>query len=184
MQTEQHHVVVEDPKGEYWEGAIVDSTTAGVLSARGVVVLPVAAELFHVSAVGGYFKRAWGAGWPLPKHPGLSCPMLLFVTQRQTAVHWVARLVRDVESDERANFNGLVRLTPDSTQALAQRPGFVADDREPAFDLSTLGPEREDGGWLIRGRAKVFAPSDGYMGLALYGAGPGLRVAWAAVSLA
>lgn len=179
----EHHVVVEDPSNEFWEGGIVNAQTANVLAARGVTVLPVAADLFRVSAVGGYFKRSWGAGWELPQHPAIFAPMLLFVTPQQNAIHWCARLVRDVSAGEVARFSGSLRVTPDTTQVQAQRPGFAADEREPAFDLSQLGGERPDGGWVIRGRARCFSAGDGYMGLALYGAGPGLRVAWAAVSL-
>jgi hypothetical protein len=183
MQNGQHHIVVEDLTGDFWEGAIVDAAQAAILASHGVTLLPVDPTLFHLSAVGGYFKRAWGAGWPLPSHPGLVCPMLMFVTQRHQMIRWAARLVRNVDAEKTDRFTGQIRITPDTTQALAQRPGFAADEREPAFDLSMLGAERPEGGWIVRGSARVFSPNDGYLGLGLYGAGPGLRVAWAAVSL-
>lgn len=178
-----HFIVVEEFE-EFWEGAIVSPAQAQEIEGRGAVLLPATPELFRASAVGGYFKRAWGGGWELPRHPALICPMLLFVDRSHHELHWCARLVRDVGAEGVGRFAGQVRMTPDTSQALAQRAGFMADDREPAVDLAALGDEDDGRGWIVRGRARVFASTDGYLGLGLYGAGPGLRVAWVATSLA
>lgn len=73
-------IVVWDPKGDYWEGSLVDDATARIVQTRGGAVLPTTPEHFKRSGCGGFFKRAWGAGWPLDyAAPKLCCPMVLFV---------------------------------------------------------------------------------------------------------
>jgi hypothetical protein len=184
-----HHVVVEDPSGEYWEGGLVESEVAAVLRSRGVCTLPIEPTLVRRSAVGGYFRRSWGAGWSVGTQTvQMHCPLVLFVARGDDnrSLHWAARLVpesADVAgvTGRGGKLTGILRLTGDSGQPGTRSGGFVPSERS-AFDCSTLGRPDERGGWTVYGDAQMLAPDDQMFGCGLYGSAPGLRVAWAAVS--
>jgi len=178
-----HHIVVEDPEGQYFEGSIVDHSVAVQIRGRGGIALPADPTLFREMGNGGYFKRAWGSGWPcdhsIPTH---FCPMTLFLTKEHQIVHWAARLVGDGETAGAA--------PPDSpgTIGFAAVPGrsntMIAPltPQTPPARIRDLGACDEQGGWIIKGHAHARIVADGHHSFALYGTGAGLRVAWAAAT--
>lgn len=178
------HVVVYDPTGEWWEGALVDQQRAIALEGRGVVLLPVSAEQVRASGVGGWSKRSWGAGIPTTGSvPRMIAPLSLFVVPHLRRLSWVARLVRDttVEMPESGPI-GLLRIVSDTSQPMAQAASISSSERSNV-DVSKLGEADENGGWFVRGDAAVHASQLGHAGLSVYGTALGLRLAWAAVSL-
>jgi hypothetical protein len=188
---EAKHVVIWDPSGEYWEGGIVDAEVATPLRGRGVATLPVESNLVGRSAVGGWFKKAWGSGWPLgTSSPRLTCPMVLYVARDANPsvatarrLYFAARLVPDAETLEAVGqgkqLSGMLRFSPDSGQP-GTFSGGVGD--ATAVDPKQLPPPDERGGWTVYGQARVSSPVDGMLGLGIYASAPGLLVAWAAVS--
>jgi hypothetical protein len=184
-----HHVVVLDPRNEYWEGALVDVETAGALRARRVVTLPIEPELVRRSAIGGYFRRSWGSGWPIgTKVPKMHCPMVLFVAKGDGLrnLHWAARLVPESPEiarlvGEGGHLTGTLQLTGDSGQPAASSGGFLPGPGA-SVNAALIGPLDEDGGWTVYGTGLIEAPVDEIFSCALYGAVAGMRVAWAAIS--
>jgi hypothetical protein len=192
--SKQQHVVIWDPSGDYWEGALVDAVdVAPALRARRVATLPVGVELIARSALGGWSKRSWGSGWPLSTTaPRMCCPLALYVTRAIPGVpsacrlNYCARLVpesSEVLEHVRAGgrIAGTIRLAADSGQPGAHAGGLGASD-DTAVDAAALPRPDEDGGWTVYGGARIDSPVDGIFACGLYGAAPGLRVAWAAVS--
>jgi hypothetical protein len=185
----QQHIVVDDPEGEFWEGGLVSAEAdVPVLRARGVTTLPIAPELIGLSAVGGYFRRAWGSGWPLDSAiPQMVCPMMLYVLQGGDPqkvdagairrINCAVRLVRSADIEPR----GSLRLTTSSGQPGVFAGGFSATN-DTHLDVSKLGKPDERGGWTAYMGGTISAPANTLIGFALYGAAPGLRVAWAAIS--
>lgn len=177
-----HFIVVDDPTGEFWSGSLVDSNRNRILEARGVATLPVLPQLAKLSGVGGYAKREWGAGFPLDfAIPKMCCPLTMFCTRDYHNVTWVARLSREPETPPRTVFDGTIRMSADSGQASPFNIGLTTDEKPHA--MRELGKSDNKNGWTIKGRARIQVPQDGHYGFALYGAAPGLRVVWAAVSL-
>lgn len=185
---QKNNIVVYDPKGEWWEGSLVDDKRASLLQARDVVVLPVVTDLFKVSGVGGYHRRAWGAGWSLDSSvPRTISPMTMFCSKELTAIHWAAQIMPDPSfldlisrEENRKMLNGFIRIVADTSQAIAAKCGLQA---EQYVDVRTLTKDQLVGGkFIVRGQAKVTIPGDGHYGFALYGYAPGLRVLWSAVS--
>ena len=190
---ETMHVVVWDPSGEYWEGGLVEAQTGRVLQTRGVATLPIEASLVRRSAVGGYFKRSWGSGWPLNAAvPRLVCPMLLHAVSGDglQRLNWCARLVpvsdnaREVleaRIEEGGTLVGTLRLAPNSGQPGALSGGF-GSTAGTAVRLDKIGKMDANGGWTVYGDASIATMVHGYFGCALYGSIAGIAVAWAAVS--
>lgn len=187
----EEQVVVWDPEGEYWPGALLKApdlnqagqvvTGAGLadaLAARGVVLLPVVPKLFRLSGVGGYAKREWGAGWPMSIGvPRNISPLTMYCTTDYGELHWVARLMGE------GSCEGSLKLVSDASQPNPLRAGLTYDGVMSQVDLRNLGPADKHGGWVVGGRARVKFASDGHYGFGLYGAASSLRVVWAAVSL-
>lgn len=174
------HIVVWDPEGEFWEGGLVDASRARQLEARGVILLPIVPRLFAAGGIGGFHKRAWGAGWPLPPHvPAVHCPLTIHGSKQLRALHWAARLVPENVVGEHS-YDGQLRFMSDLTQANVQHASYLPEGA--AFELSKLGPLDPRGGWIVRGRGSLSPTTDGFMGFAFYGFGPGLKMAWAACS--
>ena len=189
-----HYVIVEDPKGEYWEGSLVDPVTAHRLGQRNVILLPVVPDLFRLSGVGGFSKRAWGAGWsldtPAPKHV---TPLTMFCANVQDSgrqvcnvIRWVARLQHDDTAiqalKDGQKLQGSVRLVPDGNQRCMHRLGM--SQKESPVDFSQYNAVDDRGGWTVGGMATASIPADDHYGFALYGRAPGVRVLWVAASLA
>lgn len=183
-------IVVEDPTGEWWEGALVEESRCRQLESRGVVLLPVLPDLFKRSGVGGFHKRAWGAGHPLhPSRPSIAAPLMLFVSESFEHVHWAARLALDpaylerVKAGEKGIFaSGFLRFVGDASQSNPTKCTLMPTKEA---DLSKLDDRTlvEDG-FIIRGDSRVNFPGDGHYGFAFYGTALGLRVVWSAVSQA
>lgn len=179
-QTKQS-IVVWDPTGDYWEGALVAPQRAEVIRSQGGCVLPAAPELFRLSGVGGFTKRSWGSGWPLNfLHPQLACPLTVLLTEGYRGVHWAIRLVDD-GSREPGQIQGTLRLSSDTSQSYALKASLTPIG-SPILGAN-LGKPDEYGGWTLTGRATVHPPQMGHHGFALYGTMPGCRVAWAALSV-
>jgi len=185
------NIVVWDPAGEWWEGALVpEPEQARELARRGACLLPVVPQLLSAASDAGFFKRAWGKGVALATGgPMPLCPLGLYAVHDMHYLHWAARLVptADVERREDGSHKlvGMLALVPDGTQ----RGGFQAQlegaDRS-RVDLSLLGPPDEAGGWTVGGYARVRQMNDAKVCVCLHGAAMGaraqLRVAWAAVT--
>lgn len=178
-------VVVQDPDGKFWPGAIVDAARANQLRPRGVTLLPVVPALFKLSGVGGYAKREWGSGWPMDETvPRMHSPLTMYCTTELTNFHWAARLVAAPEHGPGAKFQGTLRFAADPGQPLAMKVGLTPDPARPSIDVCKLGPPDVHNGWTIGGTATARVPGDGHYGFAIFGTAPGLRIAWAAISLA
>lgn len=180
-------VIVWDPKGEYWEGALVQPSQEAHLAARGVALLPLDSELLARGGNSGFVKRAWGAGYPLDAGmPRLHCPVTLMLFQEAThVVHWKARLMSDPTFDARAldstfRPGGSLRFVGDGSREHTHHT--TASNISAPIDLRELGPKDERNGWTIGGKVAVRPHLSGHFGFALYGQGEGLRVAWLAVS--
>lgn len=192
-ETHKDWIVVNDPAGEWWEGALCDATRARTLAGRGVVLLPVVPEFFRLSGVGGYFRRSWGSGFPLSRTVPMfaaPCTVALDSTKVQrvatgslvttSEVHWRARLVPVGEAPE--SLQGSLRMASDSAQSLARFAHPVAGTSQ-VIDVTKLGKADDRAGWLIGGKMQLSCPSPGHYGLSLYGYAPGLAVAWVACSV-
>jgi hypothetical protein len=186
-----HHIVVDDPSANFWEGAIVEASRAHELRARRVVTLPIEPGLMSRSAVGGYFRRSWGSGWPISGPvPKMVCPLILYVRREEESfrrIHWVARLVtetRDALEHVRSGNTvlGQLRLASDSGQFGSMTVGLGAPEQWKPIQGSDLGRPDSENGWTVYGDAIITAPTDGMAGFALYGSLQGLAVAWAAIS--
>jgi hypothetical protein len=178
-----HYVVVWDPAGTYWEGALVDAQKARVLSAapHHVVLLPVIPDLFMASSVGGFSKRAWGAGVPLSTHaPRFVAPLTLFMDPKIRGMVWRARLVPDL-GERPARYVGILRFAADTGQRMPNKAMYRELTDHPVA-LEKLGEPDADGGWTVGGEGVATAPSEGHYGFSIYAAAPGLRVVWVAAS--
>lgn len=195
-----HEIVVDDPKGEWDEGSIVDAGRAHQLKQRGVALLPVDTQLLNTCGIAGYMRRGWGAGYPIDSsHPKMNCPLTVYARASSSespsgAVYWAARVVASDAAAERAkrllgrehapNDNGLVgqlQISPDPSQGLALVAGLAAAGTPKL--MKDMGAPDADNGWLITGSAEARFPSNGVYGFGLFGWGPELRVAWAACTV-
>lgn len=191
-----HWIVVWDPQNEWWEGSLVDESRARQLEARGVALLPCMPELFKLAGVGGYAKRAWGAGWPLDYGaPRMACPLTIYMPRADdpagrvrttNTLYWKARIVPSDEVRARllegAVYDGVLRLAADSGQAGPLHAGLTP--RAPAPDFRKLGQPDAHGGWTIGGNGTTTPTVQGFYNYALYGAAPGFRVVWLAATVA
>jgi hypothetical protein len=182
-------IVVEDPRREWNEGSLVEAAKARQLASRGVTLMPVVTRYFR-EGDGGFFKRAWGSGYPLSRDtPRLHCPMVVHldpsvpthgVNRGSTCVvHWRARLVSGEPGTRR---QGQLRLSFDTGQSVVQQVTFAPGYGGPV-NLATIGEPDERGGWTIGGENQANVPLRGHYGFGLYGMGPGLLVTWAALSV-
>ncbi len=178
----KHYVVLEDPNGTYWPGALIESERrANMLRSDGVVLLQCEPLLFSRSGVGGFYKRAWGSGIPLSNlQPKMIVPMTIFVSREFQQLHWCVRLVKDDELKHIEQFNGLLRLSADNSQPGAHVSGLGQPKK--AIALDDLGAPDANNGWTVFGMNEVRPDADGLMGLSFYGMAPGLRLVWAAIS--
>jgi len=179
-------VVAWDPEDKYWEGSIVGHSVAIQIRGRGGVALPVDPALFQVAGNGGFFKRAWGAGWPCdmatPRH---FCPLVIHVTKEHRVLHWAARLVPDeryLDSARSGPPDSPGQITLMALPPRANTYQAPLTPRTTAKRIRDLGPCDDAGGWNIGGETFANVAMDGQHSFSLYGAGTGVRVAWAAIS--
>lgn len=184
---EFQNVVVWDPAGKYWDGSLVGDAVVQQIKGRGGVCLPVDPALFSLSGVGGYFKRAWGAGYPCDHGvPRMFCPMSLYMSTDYRVLHWAARLVPDEAHARRASEVGVEGPGTISIMSYPARANTYAAPVTPVTQvqpLNLLGVVDERGGWTIGGRAHVNPSIEGNHAFALYGTASGLRVVWAAITV-
>lgn len=177
-------IILEDPTGEYWPGSLVTEERANALAARGVASMPVEPSLFHSSAVAGFFRRDWGAGWGIPMVPGPCAAMLLYTVSGLHTLNWSAKIVPTPKLLEEMkagkNPSGLIRLVTDSGQVGVSAGGLSNTDAS-VVDLSNLGEPGTDG-WIVQASARTDASSSTMIGYTLYGHAREMRVAWAALS--
>jgi hypothetical protein len=178
------HVVVHDPSGSYWEGALVDRQTASQLEQlQRVVTLPVMADHFRSSGVGGFAVRRWGAGVPLDSRaPQMICPITLFCVPQVRGLVWKARVMPN--GAPRKQYDGLLRFVADSGQRTPAK-GSYSELSDRVLSLrDELPPIDPEGGWTIGGEGIISAPNEGHYGFSLYASAPGLLAVWVACSLA
>lgn len=179
------NVVVDDPAGEFWEGSLVGKEVAAQVLSRGGATLPVDAGLFRLSGVGGYFRRAWGAGWPIDHmSPQRFCPMALWLPSTHRVLNWVARLAPDARAlaalREGRPLDGQIQVSSEPGRSSGHKAG-LSPEKLPVLGKE-LGPLDERGGWTVGGRARIGLQADAVYEFALYGWLPGARVVWAACS--
>lgn len=173
-----HIVTIYDPEGIEPEGELLTGNRAEVARARGVITLPVEADIIRRSAFAGWAKRAYGKGWQYTSHQGSrGCPIMLHASPQFPAIHWAARLVRDPALGE---VGGSLRLATDTAQLGAHPTGMMPESGP--VQASELGAPDGGGGWIISGRARANIPADMFLALQLYGTLAGARVQWFAVS--
>jgi hypothetical protein len=174
-------VVVEDMSGEYWEGAVVDRQKAHVLEARGVAMLPCVPELFRMSSVAGYSKRAWGAGIAMRALvPEMIAPLTLYCVPSTRGVAWKARLVPD--GPRRGQYEGFVRFSADSGQRSPMNGAYQELGDKPVF-VRELASLDEEGGWVVGGKGLASFGVEGHYGFGIWGTAPGIRVVWVAATM-
>jgi hypothetical protein len=192
IEAHEHWIVVEDPRQKWCEGSLVNSERRRQLSAKGILLLPVCPEMFRSSGVGGYFRRSWGSGYPLPGNvPMYVCPVTLAmdatrtqrldvgVAQVMVRVHWVARIA-PLEGSSAGRL-GQIRLASDSSQQLSRHAPAVPN-KSTVIDLGQLGEPDKRGGWTVHGSMLATPPMPGHYGFGLFGMGAGFAVRWIAAS--
>lgn len=178
-------IVVWDPSGDFWEGSVIPQEQASIIKSRGGAVLPCDTRFFRRAGVAGYMRRGWGAGWPLEHHnPMPFCPMTVFLTPQHKEVYWTARIVpADVGrvKETPGILAGTIQLSPDSNQSPQFQTGMMPDSER--ISVRDLGAIDQYDGWTISGRARIMPTVENYFGFTLYGACPGIRVVWTAMSV-
>lgn len=188
----QEQIVLEDASGNYWPGALIPGPSAPAMRAKGVAMMPVAADLLPApagmprarrNAVLGFFRRDYGAGWQLKPTPEIVCPMVLYVVPGYPVIHWRARIVAPTAAAAQAQRRGQLRICTDSMQSGAGAFGLTIPSGQHV-ELGALGPADDVGGWVVGGKASLHATLEGYAGISLWGSctNGDLRIAWAAVS--
>lgn len=184
--TNNTFIVVEDRSGDWWEGSLVDATRANQLAARGVCLLPVVPDLFRQSGVGGYHKRAWGAGWMLDTAiPRIVAPLTMLCSRELPVLNWCARLVPEASFIDKLKvspdlLSGFIQIAADPGQVHAHKIGVTPAE---TIHMKSLTQDMlVDGSFYVKGTARAIPTADAHFGFGLYGMSPGLRVAWAAVS--
>lgn len=177
----KNFVVVWDPTGDYWEGAIVEAARVADLQTKGVALLPCCPELFSEVPFCGYAKRSWGSGWPIDSNvPRRVCPLALYSPgDPYRQLRWMVRLVGE-------KGRGIpMRLAAGEQRANVIRPSLseVGGAATNMVDVPNLGDPDAAGGWTVGGHALLSMPGPGMFALSLYAANPGMRVAWVAATL-
>lgn len=181
-----NRIVVWDPSGRFWDGAIVSEFDEARMAGNGCVTLPCNAEEFGLAGNSAFSKRSWGSGWPLPVSGAHFAPLAVFKAgEGSKVIHWAARLVADDATLARARAgkqtsHGALQIAGAQSRSGQDTPSIYG---QGGVDLSKLGPPDENDGWNLKGTASFSSPHEGTYGVCLYGYGPGMRVQWLAVSL-
>lgn len=184
--TNPNYIVVEDPDGEYWEGAVIPAGKAKMLEARGVIALPYEPSLAHIGN-GGFMKRSFGGGFPLESRtPRMNAPLTLWLNKSFPWLTWCARLMPDDSIIERVRagekLEGILRFSADSQMPTAHVA--TLSSKQHPLTIKQLGALDDLDGWIIGGSAKVNLSQENHYGFGLYGMAPGVRVIWLAAATA
>jgi hypothetical protein len=182
-----NHVVIEDPSGAFWEGAVVDQGHAEPIRSRGGCTMPCDPALFVLAGFAGFAKRSWGGGWPLGGMEAKPhAPIAVFSPgESHPNVHWRARLIPESRTQTPEERAGTLRLATSPTYWSQTQCTLGSGVREMNMveiaQLPNLG--EHDTGWIVGGSARLYIPSPGFYGLGIYGMAAGMRLAWLAVTL-
>lgn len=171
-------VVVWDPSGKLPDGSILEGNEIAVSQGKGVLCLPVQADLLARGGAAGWSKRSYGRGWQYNRQVSAGgCPLVLQVASGYPVIHWLARLLPVPDA---GNISGMLRLAGDTAQIGAGTLGLSLD-HGPVY-ADGLGAPDEHGGWTIGGRCKASISGDRIFAMQLYGYLSGARVLWLAAS--
>lgn len=174
-------IVVWDPTGSQPVGKHIDGAQqAAVLEKEhGAVLLPIDSDLGTNNAVGGYFRKDWGQGWPfLAMKAERGCPMLMYTLPDRPFIHWAMRVI---PANGSKDVRGILRLTTNPAQLGGQKTAGLTQLIDPV-DLSTLGEPDKHGGWTIIGKCRLASNDQGFVGFNVYGTAQDALVVWSAVS--
>jgi hypothetical protein len=180
-------IVVWDARGPahggWAEGELIeeDVNTRRELLTGFAHTLPVDVEAMQVNPVGGYFRRSWGRGEPLPRDTQRFCAMLLWCSADRGFLHWAARVV-PTSPDRRPT--GRLRLGAAPVVAGSFTGGLAATAEAVDIGAACEVQEVPGGGWIVGGVCGVSCATDGYFSLCLLGAGADGAVLWTAVTQA
>lgn len=168
-------IVINDPEHKIPPGLIITATDKNKYG--NVAVLPYDPKLIALNAVGGFAKRDFGIGVALAGMPRAVAPLTVYATRECSRLFWIARVV-PIESPE--SVTGVLNIALDTSQrgVMSCSLGDTGAAKRPQDK-----PLDRAGGWTIDGTADVHMTQDGLYGLAVYGAMPGARLVWAAVSV-
>ena len=163
---QEQWIVAEDLERRYLEGEVIDGVKARQAESWGAVVLPVDLNLMARSGIGGYYRRAWGAGLQLDGiAPHLLAPITLFLAKENARLLWRARLVPgnevrqriDASEDVTPTFEGFLRIASDSAQDGPRRMGLTA---KQSADMRSIDAHRlrAPAGVVVGGEAAVLVP--------------------------
>lgn len=170
-------MVLFDPQGTYWEGALVSGDVARVIRSNRGATIPIDTDLLNLNAVAGYYSRSFGGGIkPSTAVPARICPMLLYTVPPGTVLNWRLRL-QAVEGEQPT---GSLRIVTDSSQRNAYAGGLNAGEGS-GVAFGQLGDPDQFGGWEVGNQMRI-SPVEGYLSLMVYGAGTGVRISRATVS--
>lgn len=142
-------------------------------------LIPVHSEWMSRSAVGGFFRRDWGKGWPTPwPRIGAFCPMVIWLKPGTTKIHW--RLGLRIAA--RSKPEGIIRMICDTTQPGVPLSLTKLDGVPDAVDLSAFAEQAGGLTFSVGGTYLARTSQEGFYGFALYGNGQGAYVDWSAVS--
>lgn len=179
---ERNFVVINDPDANYWQGAIIERNTAHVLERRGVIMLPCEPELISKGALGGFYFRSWGSGYPLQTSQSMGCPMAIYCEPQYTKLHWKACIIVP-EKTRAEGLTGTLALANDNTQQGIVCGGIVGPmGVDSVIDLSRLKEPDKNGAHIIGATISASCDRPGIHALCLYGYGRGARVAWVAIT--
>lgn len=176
-------IVVHDPTHQIPPGLIISSADKNRY--REVAVLPVDEKMFALSPIGGFAKREFGTGVPLAGMPRAVAPVSIYASRACKRINWIAR-VESIEGMGGAkHVTGGLNIATDTRQlgVLTCSIDDTGAMRRPQDSPPNDPGERGVWGWTVSGTAGLYVTQDGIIGLAVYGAMPGARLVWAAVSL-
>lgn len=183
--------MVLEPGGDYSLGDVIEDGVASRLG-DGVATIPFEPQAQQRHPIAGFYYRAFGQrGGAVPEViPGHVCRGTVYGYHGAGRVHWRARLVVQEEHLELTEGGvwtskavGFIRLAGDSAQPHAHAAGVASNEGSGAMAKIDGREVSDSGTMLVGGTSRVTAPIDGYVGLCLYGAARGVRVAWWAASL-
>lgn len=165
-------------------GSIVLPSEEQALRAHEVPTIPIQDTALGRHPLAGFAHRAYGArGHELPEAiPRVVCSLTLYALPGFRRIHWRAALRLAPGFTSWADVEGSLRLGSDSSQPGAYPAGVSAVNNPQARITGRDLHLGEGADYLVGGDATHSPAGECYVGLCLYGAVRGARVAWFAVS--